>query len=129
MGGVRNTRKTLPLVDVWFDFKCETNVPKHLHIPDNVIVHPIPFDDGNLKEAVIVWEKRFKQILMYKKDNKKIFISCYEGVSRSAVLALWLCCEEFGNYDEAYQHVKKCRNVYPHKEFLPFLDKLKSRYK
>jgi hypothetical protein len=43
IGGVKNTRKTLPLVDVWYDFKCDTREPKHLKIPEGVNCLSYPF--------------------------------------------------------------------------------------
>jgi protein-tyrosine phosphatase len=128
IGGVKNTRKTLPLVDVWYDFKCDTREPKHLKIPEGLIIYHILFDDGDLETAKPIWKKCFKEILEYKKEGKKIFISCYEGVSRSAVLALWLCCEELGNYEQAYQHLKRCRNIHIDKNFFPFLEEFKMIY-
>ncbi len=129
IGGVRNTRKTLPLVDVWYDFKWDTREPKNLKIPDNIIVHRIPFDDGNLEQAIPVWEKCRKDILKYKEEGKTIFVSCYEGLSRSAVLCLWLACEELGDYEKALIHVKQCRKIYPDRNFHPFLETLKKNYK
>lgn len=30
LGGVKNTRKTLPLVDVWYDFKWDMREPKKI---------------------------------------------------------------------------------------------------
>lgn len=128
IGGVRNTRKTLPLVDVWYDFKWDTGYLKNFVVPDHVDYHHIPFDDGGLTEALPIWEKCFNEILIHKSQNKKIFVSCYEGVSRSAVLCLWLVCYELGDYALAYEHVRKCRNIYPDKSFYPFLDELKIRY-
>lgn len=128
IGGVRNTRKTLPLVDVWYDFKWDTSQPKNLSVSEELIVHHKPFDDGDLKMAESIWRECRNEILNYKKQGKKIFVSCYEGVSRSAVLVLWLCCDEFDDYDLALKHLKTCRNIYPDKSFTPFLEFLQFLY-
>ncbi|PFJ33169.1 dual specificity protein phosphatase family protein [Bacillus thuringiensis] len=128
LGGVKNTRKTLPKVDIWYDFKCDSREPKNLNIPENLIVHHIPFDDGDLEAALPIWNRCFKEILEYKNLGKTVFISCYEGVSRSAVLTLWLCCEQLNSFEEAMKHLKKNRNIYPDKQFSPFIKKLKERY-
>lgn len=129
LGGVRNTRKTLPFVDVWYDFKWDTNEPKNLIVPKELVIHRNPFDDGDLETAKTIWKDCREEIINYKKQGKKIFISCYEGVSRSAVLVLWLCCDEFNDYHLALKHLKACRNIYPDKSFTPFLEFLQSAYK
>ncbi|WP_088362970.1 dual specificity protein phosphatase family protein [Bacillus cereus] len=128
IGGCRNIRKTLPLVDVWYDFRWDKSKPKNLVIPSELIVHNVPFDDGDLDAAKNIWKKCFVEIQKYKELNKKVLISCYEGVSRSAVLTLWLCCEEFGDYETALKHLKRCRNIHPDRDFNPFLDELKESY-
>ena len=128
LGGIKNTRKTLPYVDVWYDFKWDTREPKNLKVPENIIIHHKPFDDGNLNDAIPIWQQCFEEILSYKKQGKKVFVSCYEGVSRSAVLCLWLSCHELGNFHDALKHIKQCRNIFPDKNFIPFLEELKQKY-
>lgn len=128
LGGIKNTRKTLPFVDVWYDFKWDMREPKKLHIPQHLLVHHLPFDDGDIETAKPIWERCVKEILAYKQEGKKIFVSCYEGVSRSAVLVLWLCCEIFGEYEMAMHHIKSCRRIHPDKAFQPFLEELKDKY-
>lgn len=128
IGGVKNTRKTIPLVEVWIDFKWDTSEPKKLRIPEDLIVHHMPFDDGNLEEALENWRNALELVVKYKTENKKIFISCYEGVSRSAVFVLWLCCLEYGNFDEALKHLKTRRNIFPDKKFEPFINYLKENF-
>ncbi|MFJ8531117.1 protein tyrosine phosphatase [Bacillus sp. NPDC094106] len=129
IGGVKNIRKTLPLVDVWYGFRYDKTKPKNLVIPSNMIVHDVSFDDGDLVVAEQVWNQCFEEILKYKNEGKRIFVSCYEGVSRSAILCLWLTCHELGNYEIAIKHVKSCRNIYPDKNFEPFLERLNRFYK
>lgn len=128
LGGVRNTRKTLPYIDVWYDFKWDTREPKNLQIPTSVEYYHIPFDDGDLEAAIPIWSKCKNEILVHKSNGKTVFISCYEGVSRSAVLAIWLACIELGSYQLALQHVKERRKIHPDKAFIPFLNQLKKEF-
>lgn len=128
LGGERNIRKTLPHVTVWYDFRHNTSYPKNLRIPDTVHYIHYPFDDGDLQQGIVVWEKVFNEIQEHKNNNEKIFVSCTEGVSRSAVLALWLVAHELKDYNKALQYVKTKRNIFPDKNFSPFLLTLQSKY-
>ncbi|WP_333728780.1 protein tyrosine phosphatase [Bacillus paranthracis] len=128
IGGTGNIRKTIPLVDIWYDFRWDRTLPKNLVVPQGITMHHVPFDDGNLIVAEKVWIQCFDEILLYKEQGKRVLVSCYEGVSRSAVLCLWLACHELRDYEMAMNHVKSFRNIYPHKEFRPFLKRLKEMY-
>jgi len=128
LGGVKNIRKTLPFVDVWIDFRCDRRLPKQLTIPPTVCYYHFPFDDGNLDEATPVWETAFQLVNTYRTQGKRIFITCYEGVSRSATLALWIACEELQDYEQALHHVKSRRNIHIDRAFLPFLQELQVMY-
>lgn len=128
IGGERNIRKTLPHITVWYDFRHDKSNPKNLSIPENIIVNNRPFDDGDLMVARKVWESCFHEIQQHRENGDVIFVSCTEGMSRSAVLCLWLAAETFQSYDKALTYIKTCRNIYPDRQFSPFLKELKTKY-
>ncbi|WP_180953821.1 dual specificity protein phosphatase family protein [Bacillus sp. M6-12] len=129
IGGVENNvRRTLPYADVWINFSHESKKEKQIHEKrkTNIIYYPLRFDDGDLQKGQEMWLRAFELIQQHK--GQKILISCSEGVSRSAVMCLWLLCEEFMDYEKAITHLKENRKVFIDKGFHPFVEYLQEIY-
>lgn len=129
IGGVENNvRRTLPYIDVWINFAHESKKEREIlkKNKSKLIYYPLRFDDGNLYEGQHQWLKAYE--LIHEHKESKILISCSEGVSRSAVMCLWILCEELGDYDTALQHIKQKRNIFIDKGFADFVQYLKETY-
>jgi protein-tyrosine phosphatase len=129
IGGVENNvRRTLPYIDIWINFAHESKREQKIRekIDKEVSYHPLRFDDGNLYQGQENWLKAYE--IINQQRGKKILISCTEGVSRSAVMCLWILCEELGDFDTAYQHIKEKRNIFIDKGFMDFVHYLKEIY-
>lgn len=129
IGGIENNVfRTLQYVDVWINFAHSSKKEEKIHLKNsnNTLYYPLRFDDGDLYKGQENWLKAYE--IINRHHGKKVLISCTEGVSRSAVMALWLLCEEFEDYKEAITHLKNKRQVHIDKNFNEFLCFLQENY-
>jgi len=123
--GEKQVEQSLDKVDIWIDFRNELSTNLEIKVPNNVVVIKLPFIDGDLEKAKKVYPIA-KLILKQAKNNgQKVLVSCHQGLSRSALLALWCMAEEMG-YEKAYDKMKLINsNLKIDINFIPIIEQIK----
>ena len=126
LGGEEDVCQILNEVDVWIDFRHFGEWNRRIFLPDHVFYIRMPFKDGDAEKAKVILPKAKKMIDEFKVENKKVLISCHAGLSRSAILALWLLAEELNDYEQAWVQLTNSRPYFePHENFFELLMKIK----
>lgn len=122
LGGEEDVCQILNEIDVWIDFRHFGEWNRKIFLPESVIYIRMPFKDGDIKKAREILPQAKKLIEGFKFDGKKVLISCHAGVSRSAILALWVLAEELVNYEKAWIQLIGARpHIEPHENFMELL--------
>lgn len=111
-------------VDVWIDFRQEMRWNRRIWTPKGLTIIKMPFQDGDLflAESILPLAKLILSDI--KEKGKKALISCHAGVSRSALLALWVLSEELG-FEKAWLELKRLRPIVEiNPNLLPLIQKL-----
>lgn len=124
IGGEDEVDSVLPKVDAWIDLRHFSYMNRRIYVPQQVTYLRFPFEDGNLDEARRVLPLAKCVLDKLKAEGKHVLVSCHAGVSRSALLALWMMAEEMG-YEKAWCTLKALRpQVEIDKRFLPLLQEI-----
>jgi protein-tyrosine phosphatase len=126
IGGQEDVCQVLHHVDVWFDFRHVLPTNRKIYLPPHVAYYRMPFPDGDIQSLYEILPKIDATL---KAQQQKVLVSCHAGVSRSAVVALYLLCKENGDFAKSWETIVKARPyVLPHDHFQPFIRHLKQSF-
>ncbi len=123
----RLPKEVHPQVDVWIDFRNDNlGSNRRVIAPASVTTVRFPLRDGDLAAARSVFPAAKTLVDHFRKQDRRILVSCHAGFSRSAAFALWIMSEKMG-YETACEQLARLRPyANPQHRFAPLLEEMKA---